>query len=113
PSDDSYFFFQAEDGIRDKLVTGVQTCALPIAHASSNSDLTARAGPRASRDLPRHDVSVRSESRPQLEVHEDADRRAAAVEQLQLRRHQVQRPKHAYGAAHTAAPELPRITRRH
>src|SRR5205823_8689210 len=23
-------FFQAEDGIRDKLVTGVQTCALPI-----------------------------------------------------------------------------------
>jgi len=33
--DDEYvgmmiFFFQAEDGIRDKLVTGVQTCALPI-----------------------------------------------------------------------------------
>src|SRR3989441_12166177 len=26
-----FFFFQAEDGIRDKLVTGVQTCALPIA----------------------------------------------------------------------------------
>src|SRR6266404_6474442 len=26
----SSFFFQAEDGIRDKLVTGVQTCALPI-----------------------------------------------------------------------------------
>ena len=24
------FFFQAEDGIRDELVTGVQTCALPI-----------------------------------------------------------------------------------
>src|SRR5256885_11718409 len=27
---DSYFFFQAEDGIRDYKVTGVQTCALPI-----------------------------------------------------------------------------------
>src|SRR5439155_12198238 len=26
----SYFFFQAEDGIRDGHVTGVQTCALPI-----------------------------------------------------------------------------------
>src|SRR5437667_7443413 len=25
-----YFFFQAEDGIRDRDVTGVQTCALPI-----------------------------------------------------------------------------------
>src|SRR5699024_11680251 len=27
---DVYFFFQAEDGIRDRNVTGVQTCALPI-----------------------------------------------------------------------------------
>ena len=26
----TYFFFQAEDGIRDLTVTGVQTCALPI-----------------------------------------------------------------------------------
>src|SRR5256886_8893964 len=26
------FFFQAEDGIRDLTVTGVQTCALPILH---------------------------------------------------------------------------------
>src|SRR5699024_12101973 len=26
----SFFFFQAEDGIRDRNVTGVQTCALPI-----------------------------------------------------------------------------------
>src|SRR6185437_9432722 len=29
-----FFFFQAEDGIRDKLVTGVQTCALPICPAA-------------------------------------------------------------------------------
>ena len=28
-----YFFFQAEDGIRDSPVTGVQTCALPIYNA--------------------------------------------------------------------------------
>src|SRR5256885_3510105 len=28
----SFFFFQAEDGIRDYKVTGVQTCALPISH---------------------------------------------------------------------------------
>src|SRR2546427_12318917 len=27
-----FFFFQAEDGIRDLTVTGVQTCALPIYH---------------------------------------------------------------------------------
>src|SRR3989440_4685324 len=31
-----FFFFQAEDGIRDLIVTGVQTCALPI----SAMDLT-------------------------------------------------------------------------
>src|SRR5699024_11280048 len=30
-----FFFFQAEDGIRDRNVTGVQTCALPILHAVS------------------------------------------------------------------------------
>src|SRR3989440_7856523 len=29
-----FFFFQAEDGIRDLIVTGVQTCALPISSAS-------------------------------------------------------------------------------
>src|SRR5947207_7404309 len=28
-----FFFFQAEDGIRDHCVTGVQTCALPISLA--------------------------------------------------------------------------------
>src|SRR2546429_3007313 len=30
-----FFFFQAEDGIRDVAVTGVQTCALPISFAST------------------------------------------------------------------------------
>src|SRR5256885_12406884 len=37
-----FFFFQAEDGIRDYKVTGVQTCALPIscANAFSNSGVS-------------------------------------------------------------------------
>src|SRR5206468_9593430 len=30
-----FFFFQAEDGIRDLIVTGVQTCALPICSCSA------------------------------------------------------------------------------
>src|SRR5215216_7528947 len=34
-----FFFFQAEDGIRDDLVTGVQTCALPIWRAVEMGDL--------------------------------------------------------------------------
>src|SRR2546422_5195967 len=32
------FFFQAEDGIRDVAVTGVQTCALPICHVGCCDD---------------------------------------------------------------------------
>ena len=44
-----FFFFQAEDGIRDVAVTGVQTCALPIFFPSENlqerfQDLAQRAG---------------------------------------------------------------------
>src|SRR5688572_32234224 len=31
-----FFFFQAEDGIRDLTVTGVQTCALPICVRGTN-----------------------------------------------------------------------------
>src|SRR2546430_6942892 len=40
-----FFFFQAEDGIRDLTVTGVQTCALPIsaARASRRRPLLGRA----------------------------------------------------------------------
>src|SRR5258708_40103375 len=37
------FFFQAEDGIRDDLVTGVQTCALPISKRLANDEVS-RAG---------------------------------------------------------------------
>src|SRR5207249_8053566 len=33
-----FFFFQAEDGIRDRNVTGVQTCALPISAAYTQLD---------------------------------------------------------------------------
>src|SRR2546430_13659129 len=33
PTSVLFFFFQAEDGIRDLTVTGVQTCALPISEA--------------------------------------------------------------------------------
>src|SRR6478609_11340945 len=45
-----FFFFQAEDGIRDKLVTGVQTCALPISNAgraSSSATKTSTSRPWA------------------------------------------------------------------
>src|SRR5207247_5020046 len=43
-----FFFFQAEDGIRDPLVTGVQTCALPIWLAAIRRRNHPRAGGLAS-----------------------------------------------------------------
>src|SRR5271170_3585977 len=59
-----FFFFQAEDGIRDPLVTGVQTCALPIYFAKvslldyaeycNSDDETVRQAA-----LARHSASVR------------------------------------------------------
>src|SRR2546430_7118770 len=46
-----FFFFQAEDGIRDLTVTGVQTCALPISlrRGGSNSRSTTASTRRAAR----------------------------------------------------------------
>src|SRR5690606_39765166 len=37
-----FFFFQAEDGIRDFHVTGVQTCALPISTAATKGSVATR-----------------------------------------------------------------------
>src|SRR2546430_10089169 len=44
-----FFFFQAEDGIRDLTVTGVQTCALPIWDRGSLGDRARRDPDRARR----------------------------------------------------------------
>src|SRR3712207_8146749 len=65
-----FFFFQAEDGIRDIGVTGVQTCALPISGPgtrlrSDSGNLRHIPAPRAL-TCPRHEkkfTSIRSEER--------------------------------------------------
>src|SRR2546430_17708146 len=51
-----FFFFQAEDGIRDLTVTGVQTCALPICSAeamevAARENATAQGGIHELQDL--------------------------------------------------------------
>src|SRR5215469_14203717 len=56
-----FFFFQAEDGIRDLYVTGVQTCALPI------STLRARAAGLRGEDAVGETVGERAERG--IEVH--------------------------------------------
>ena len=50
-----FFFFQAEDGIRDWSVTGVQTCALPICLLRSDRQFFDSSGqPPLQRDVGRH-----------------------------------------------------------
>src|SRR5205823_11908958 len=46
------FFFRAEDGIRDKLVTGVQTCALPILMLLNAMSSISQPGPEPPSSLP-------------------------------------------------------------
>src|SRR2546429_5433828 len=48
-----FFFFQAEDGIRDVAVTGVQTCALPILATADDQAWTHLLGhqPRSSHEM--------------------------------------------------------------
>src|SRR5437667_9272774 len=48
-SNKTSFFFQAEDGIRDRDVTGVQTCALPISAAPAPPRAYPSAHPRRGR----------------------------------------------------------------
>src|SRR3712207_2421995 len=67
-----FCFFQAEDGIRDIGVTGVQTCALPICRVGQRSDgleqLDDRAGPAVRHDQ-RQRVLVRRPDVDEVDVH--------------------------------------------
>src|SRR5437773_4961087 len=70
-----FFFFQAEDGIRDRDVTGVQTCALPIYRAR-------RVRSDAVRDRDRlHAVPERRRHPPAEAHHEDRERRQGRDEE--------------------------------
>src|SRR2546430_11292425 len=65
-----FFFFQAEDGIRDLTVTGVQTCALPIsadapcawADATRRSPRWAASRSRCGRRSEEHTSELQSQS---------------------------------------------------
>src|SRR5699024_5864468 len=84
-----FFFFQAEDGIRDRNVTGVQTCALPIYADPSGLGQQLADGGAGDADL------VGDLGLPQpVEVV----RGGGAMEQMQVHR----RPEHG-------APPLPRV----
>src|SRR5687768_17682631 len=56
-----FFFFQAEDGIRDVAVTRVQTCALPISEHLQDGDIFLRSLRRKNFDIPVLTVSTRGQ----------------------------------------------------
>src|SRR2546425_10811632 len=94
-----FFFFQAEDGIRDKLVTGVQTCALPI-YPQALFALRARL-------LPAAPVLVAEESQCAFEGRGKitrivGDRDAVLVREARTVRHLV-------GGHQIAAPDVGRV----
>src|SRR5690606_7186148 len=104
-----FFFFQAEDGIRDFHVTGVQTCALPILGKGSSPGDTGRLRPRARRaHRPRsrrrvghaHTIDVTGSDQDPLRSHPVATRRRGGPADLPRtprgnghRRHRTSRPR--------------------
>src|SRR5206468_9502277 len=74
---DRFFFFQAEDGIRDLIVTGVQTCALPISPPEGRTER--RPTRRATWASAREDGSRRGRAR------EGADREASLADRSSCR----------------------------
>src|SRR5207247_5274405 len=86
------FFFQAEDGIRDPLVTGVQTCALPIFEAEAGAEMVEMLLEPAA--LLTESASGQPLEAARQEPHTDP------------RRVEVDRPEHAIGAhSHLPGPD--------
>src|SRR2546421_13106205 len=77
-----FFFFQAEDGIRDLIVTGVQTCALPI---YLGLRIVKREQRQGIGDLDRQARLARRGVRPAA----DGERRAVLRREERLRRGQL------------------------
>src|SRR5256884_212579 len=78
---DMFFFFQAEDGIRDVAVTGVQTCALPISAECPNNG---RAGADLTRVTGGSSSPIVGEPRPGVPLADScgADAQAALIVDL-------------------------------
>src|SRR5687768_18063656 len=83
-----FFFFQAEDGIRDVAVTGVQTCALPIYEVRRPREVAVEGVARLRLQRPQarqrqeHEADAKHERRHEPE----ADEPAQALERSEERR---------------------------
>src|SRR3989475_7688936 len=74
-----FFFFQAEDGIRDLTVTGVQTCALPISRLLTEltpGDLVPQNLGRLELGLLESAVQVVGDGEPHVQSHQVGELRS-------------------------------------
>src|SRR5437762_3986129 len=99
---DVSFFFQAEDGIRDTSVTGVQTCALPISRRDAPADAADVRGARPDRAqaLAEGHAPVLAARRRHAAPHPGDDDRSRA----QPRRRRARAGARAAARARDAAP---------
>src|SRR5699024_11340904 len=71
-----FFFFQAEDGIRDRNVTGVQTCALPIfTRVSFADDIVGLGEKRITIDVKHFNRLELKENEAELVINRSEERR--------------------------------------
>src|SRR5712691_5572304 len=97
-----FFFFQAEDGIRDLTVTGVQTCALPISRRRSTGQLPVSAFHSA---IGPESHPHRCKREPETHQRPSSPNRHA----LAPRVHRQHRDQIAIAPASASAPHLPRV----
>src|SRR5215469_13556271 len=95
-----FFFFQAEDGIRDLYVTGVQTCALPIFHLAHEGGVgCGRSCPVIAVEYEGEKIARVKSGIDTLEVQEAAEHQPRANQQ-----HKRERDlRRDYGVTHDAA----------
>src|SRR2546430_17151227 len=84
-AEEGFFFFQAEDGIRDLTVTGVQTCALPISRkAQEERERQERAEAEERERQERAEAEARARQRAEQEAREAAERECRRLAQERL-----------------------------
>src|SRR5207248_6874796 len=99
------FFFQAEDGIRDRTVTGVQTCALPISCFFDGAKLT-RLSPLDSPVFALQRVSVDGKDAVLVLVNTDVEKSQPLSVSLSDGPAGCPRPVAEEGAVRTPRPTL-------
>src|SRR2546430_14476116 len=106
-----FFFFQAEDGIRDLTVTGVQTCALPISRRTHEDPARGHGQGRARRREGARGGEAQGGRGGLLSRRHARLARRDAHRLRRLRRPLLRWPRRGRGPRHTPLPRAPPLRR--